>query len=406
MDNHDRDEAAIDLYFSELGDNQRITSYDIFKARIGFEITEGQSFTKIIEHLWQASRSASLISSINRFAGHETSKAANKFISRKLNAVYDRFLSGDNVVTSDDLERIMGLHVRLQTVPTSRVMAYWTKQTLSRMDDVPDEWYASNFDHFTKLGIYPHDEFIKLWWTRTEARIKAFAPVNQFRILYKMAQFDFLRTHDFGDLYAGIASPCRDIADKIFNIIEPQAGSLFPELINNQVFFAGLWFEKDFVRESRIAGDDGAQASAFENLVAESIRKTSIGVNYDGMRVPVTGHKIDLKLGHGGKFYGCEVDGISHFNRIVGASPSENAVIYNSSTRFHSWLTAQYLTDINIIRIPYFLFDADATGIPWEKTLSRIARKEGHSIYVWHGGSIVRDMQAEKNAHIFKGHDL
>lgn len=406
MTNMDRDEAAIDDYFSELGDNQRITSYDIFKARIGFEVSEGQSLSKIVEHFWQASRSASLISSINRFSAHDTTKAANKFMSRKINGVYDLYLADKNNLAADDLERIMGLHVRLQTVPPSKLMTQWTGQSLSLIDELSDEWFKSNFDHFTKLGMYPTDDMINAWWARTEPRIHEFTPADQFRILYKMATFDFLRTQDFQEVYQGMPSPCRKIADHIFSLIEPQAGKLFPETINNQVFFAGLWFGKDFVRDIGIASDDGGQASAFENLVAQSLRDASIGVNYDGMRVPVTGHKIDLKLIHQGNQYGCEVDGISHFNRIAGANPSEGAVIYNASTRFHSWLTAQYVTDVNIIRIPYFLFDQEAKGIPWEKTLSRIARKDGHSIYAWHGGSIVRDLQTEKNAHLFRGHDL
>lgn len=406
MDRNDRDEVEIDRYFSEFEKGVRITSLDYFKARIGFEVIEGQSPRKILEHFWQASRAASMISSLNKFASDTNTKVANKFMSRKLASVYEIFLSHIDGATTDDLEKIMATHVRLQTVPTPEFMVRWTAKALGHIDELSDAWFKANFDHFTKLGIYPHDELIHAWWERTASRIADFEPVDQFPILYKMATFDFLRTNDFADVYAGVESPCRRIADHVFGIIEPQAFQLFPETINNQVFFAGLWFGKDFVRGRPIAGNDGAFASVFEDVVAKSIGATSIGVNYNGLLVPVTGHKVDFKLRHDGKFYGCEVDGISHFNRIAGATPHENAVIYNASTRFHSWLTAQYLTYVNVVRIPYFLFDEKEKNIPWEKTLSRIGRKDGHSIYTWHGGSIARDLLTEKNAHLFRGHDL
>ncbi len=406
MDRNDRDEVAIDQYFLDLGEGHLITSYDIFKARIAYEVTEGQSLGKIIEHFWQASRSASMISSINRFATHDTTKAANKLMSRKMTGVYDLFSSNMNDATGEDLERIMALHVRLQTVPTQKFMTSWTAKALGQMDELSAAWFKSNFDHFTKLGMYPEDHFITAWWGLTENRIAEFDTGDLFRILYKMATFDFLRTHDYSHVYKETPSPCRHIAEQVFSIIEPQALRLFPEVMNNQVFFAGLWFGKDFVHHRPVAGDDDAHASAFENLVAQSIGATSITVNYDGIRVPVTGHRVDLKLYHAGKSYGCEVDGISHFNRIAGATPHDNAVIYNASTRFHSWLTSHYLSDINIIRVPYFLFDTEVKGLPWEKTLSRISRKDGHSIYAWHGGSITRDLQKDENAHLFRGCDL
>ncbi len=400
-----RAEGDIDEYFSDLGNGQRITSLEIFRARVGFEVTEGQSFSKIVEHFWQASCAASMISSINRFSGQRDTKDANKFISKKLSTLTDRFLLSD--VTTEDLERIMAMHVRLQTVPTSRLMIGWLTKSVSRMNDLTDDWFKENFDHFTKLGVYPQDEFINAWWKNTRDRIHTFSPVDQYRILYKMAQFDFLRTQDFGDMYADIPSPCREVAEYIFAVIEPQTHILFPQHINNQVFFAGLWFGKDFVQGILIAGDDTSQASILEGKVAESIRKTGgIHVDPTGIIVPVTGHKIDLRLMHKQIEYGCEVDGISHFNRMSGATPTENAVLYNTSTRFHSWLSAQYLTGINILRVPYFLFDEKANSLPWEKTLSAINRKEGNSIYAWHGASIKRDLRAEKNAHLFRGHDL
>lgn len=406
MDRQDRDEAAIDLYFEELGTNSPITSLEIFRARIGFEITEGQSFTKIVEHFWHASRAASLASLNKTSTAQKIAKDANKMMSRKLGAIYDMFSENYDVVTIDDLEKIMALHMRLQTVPTQEFMARWQHKALTQIDQLSDEWFKANFDHFTKLGIYPQDEFIKLWWHKTKDRIDTFESVDQFRILYKMATLDFLRTQDYGDLYANTPSPCRSVADHIFGMIEPQADKIFPHYINNQVFFAGLWFGKDFVRHIPVAGDDGSRPSKFEDMIAESIA-TNVHVDYHGIIVPVTGHKIDLELKHQGIYYGCEVDGISHFNRIAGEKPHENGVIYNASTRFHSFLTAQNLTDINVIRIPYFLFDKKKSAeLPWGKTLSSIARKEGHGVYAWHGGSLAYDMQTKKNAHIFMGYDL
>lgn len=402
-----RDEDAIDDYFSGLGKGDRITSYDIFKARIGFELSEGQSVAKVIEHFWQASRAASMISSINtHFSSHPTTKAANKFMSRKLGKIYELFLSAQDEVTVEDLERLMAFHVRLQTVPTAEFMGTWIQKALSQIDHLTDAWFKSNFDHCTKLGLYPTDELMTAWWEKTEGRIEDFEISDQFRILYKMATFDFLRTQDWVTQYADVSSPCKAIADHVFERIECDADRLFPALINNQVFFAGLWFGKDFVKHIPVAGDDVQQSSVFENQVAGLMSATKIKVHRSGILVPVTGHKIDLKLIHEGQIFGCEIDGISHFNRVSGATPEQNSVVYNASTRFHSFLTAQYMTGMNIIRVPYFLCDADNQKTPWEKTLSRISRKGEPAVYAWHGGSIARNMGTEKNAHLFRGCDL
>ena len=345
-----------------------------------------------------------MVQEINPYASDDNIKIANKHLSKKLTEVHGAFAADISASTAVDLEKMMGIHVRLQTVPPPKFMALWVSQSAKHMDEYSPEWYRTSFENFSKLGVYPGDEWIKDWWAVAPKDLSGYQPSDLYRIAYRMAIFDFMRRDD--ESLAGIASPCRQIADEIMDYVEARADKLFPQSINNQVFFAGLWFGKDFVKEYQIADDGGHHSSAFERKIMDHMRQNSkVQVSSSGIVVPVTGHKIDLQLSSNHQIFGCEVDGISHFNRIVGETAAENAVIYNPSTRFHSWMIAEYL-EINTLRIPYFKFDETEDGIPWEKTLNKIARKDGHSVYAWHGDSKLKDMRAEKNAHLFRGHDL
>ncbi len=397
--------TPFDEFFHDLGEGYRITNLEIFQSLVREATLKSEGLAKLVTHFWQASKSASMVREINEFASEGNTKVANKYLAKKLAAVYAAFEleSADSSVT--DLERMMGMHVRLQTVPPADIMATWLNQSARHMDDVSPEWHRIAFENFVKLGVYPGDQWIENWWAEGPKDFSTYQPSDLYRIVYRMAVLDFMRQGD--ESLINQASPCRKAAEEIFEFIEARADKLFPEFINNQVFFAGLWFGKDFVTKFKMAGDDGVNASAFERKVWQHISEHSnVQVSSSGIVVPVTGHKIDLRLVAHGKVFGAEVDGISHFNRIAGSAPHDNAVIYNPSTRFHSWLIAQHLKDVNVLRIPYFMFDEEEAGIPWEKTLGKIARKDGHSIYAWHGGSVSKDMMNTKSAHIFLGCDL
>lgn len=396
--------TPFDEFFHDLGEGYRITNWEVFRGLVSKAASEPESLTKLVTHFWQASKSASMVRGINQFASEDNTKAANKYLAKKMAVVYAAF-EGESADSSlSDLEKMMDMHVRLQTVPPANFVATWLNQSARYIGELSPKSHRIALENFVKLGVYPGDQWIENWWVATPKDLSSYQPSDLYRTLYRMAVLDFMRQDD--ESLAEQASPCRKVAEEIFEYIEARTDKLFPEFINNQVFFAGLWFGKDFVTKFTMAGDDGLNTSVFERKVWQHINENSnIDANANGIVVPVTGHKIDLQLSVNHQIFGCEVDGISHFNRIASSTPHDNAVIYNPSTRFHSWLIAQYL-EVNTLRIPYFKFDETEAGIPWDKTLGKIARKDGHGIYAWHGGSVSKDMLRTKNAHIFLGCDL
>lgn len=396
-------DSQLSQYFHELESGAPLRCLDIFRSNIHTRFSSSTPPSILVQDFCRAARAVSLEPKINPDACAVKTLRAHHILSRKTLSFSETLEDRWNLLSADDLEKILLAHKRIQTIPSQQTLEKWLSVTYNKLGEMGAGWLGKSISHLADLGVYPSDEWMKSWVEALKPKSADLGWENGFRVLYKLALLDYLRQNSREYDLSDNKSPCTEAADMFLDFLEKRHASVFKDKVDNRVYYAALWFKRDFINGLPIE-EQTSSSSRLERSVLNQVSDAKLEVYSDGIKIEQIGRKVDLRVRFHLADIGCEVDGILHFMFSPANNPKEGAVMYNTSTRFHAALTKELRPDLKILRVPYFtLNDAKGTQIPWEKIFGKVHRSMP-SHFSLDSGSSIRDVS--KSGYIFKGRTL
>lgn len=385
-------------YFDGLGRGTKLGRVDYFKQAVYDLLRSDAPPPSMLRHFWNASRAASLSYDVNSFAMHRDTRPANYHLASKLDFLTTIIEDKSVTLSPDDLSKLLEVHLRLQTVPSTKFMSAWVQKTTARMDGMSAKWLRVAVEQLAKLGVYPGDEWVDKWLSVAEPISGEWDQKEGCAVLYRLAQLDFISSNG-RKVPDGQVTACQKAVDMFFPYFKKYAQFAFEKFVDSRIYFAAIWFGQDFVRDYRIEREDG-KASALERKFYDLLLKAGVEVHDRPVIIDGICHRVDLGLNVKGQIIGAEVDGIMHFNRMADGKGIE----FNTSTRFQSWLISELMPELKVMRVPYFMIEGCEDGYPWQKAINKCAARDT-GVYACHGQNIIRPV-SDANGYVFKGIDL
>lgn len=385
-------------YFAGLMRGENFGTMGVLKKHVQI-VLKHYPPQNLVRQFWLASHGATLSPDINSKYKAPIIKDANFFLSQEIQNLEK--VIDDPSIQFGELSKLLHSYILLQTVPPSSMMS----KILHKFDTAmkqgsPDGLFKLPMQ-LSELGVYPGDKWMDSWWDATAPKTKKLDVNGGYAMLYRLAQLDFLRSKDC-TVDRSVPSPCHRVADGFLNYIEKNAHYSFGKTIDSRIFFAAKWFGRDFIKDYKVQPECNIHSRS-ESVFAKAVEKSHITVNVGGIIIPDIDHTVDYELVKD-KSYGAEYDGVLHFNRVAMAAPFENALAFNTSTRFQSDLIAKASPELKILRVPYFHGDATAGQQPWQEVLEMLDKKKP-GVYAYHGNGQIKNM-ADKNGHLFRDQPL
>lgn len=397
-------DKSVGTYFLDLENGKSLGDLGLFKEKASLCFSNPSHPSTFLTDFNRAAKAVCLEPKINPSACTPQTRKAHGILSRKTLSLSQSIGNRWSSLSPDDLEKILLGHLRIHTIPSDETMSHWLGETYNRLQDMNAEWLRKSVCYLADLGVYPGDDWIEAWHDAAKQKSAEWGWNKGIAILYRLALLDYLRQDADGMNKDDDGSPCSKAADMFLNFLEKRHQVVFPDKVDSRVYYAALWFKRDFIHRLPIELSQES-SSRLEKTVANQIQLAKLKIDEAGIKIGQTDRRIDLCVQFHKEEIGCEVDGVLHFCAKPNENPKENSVIYNVSTRFHAALTRELRPDLKVLRVPYFVLD-DAKGSPifWEKIFGKVNSRNGLH-YSLEQGTVIHDM-TKQSGYCFKGRTL